>query len=554
MPLRIDKKGTEESSQNEKAKSRLVLRVCLVILFLAILHIGSEQTGLKGFRGNALFPASTSSALVWKSSSSSSSSSSQQKEVILDLVDDEQEYIKWLVEEREKVSNVTEIKTPIKVLYRAMAGLGHQLLRLSSAYHLLTIYQIPLIWPTANPVCGGTIFTIYEHLIGKGPLFVDLPYLKEKNSYHMEIIALPLRFPKLEFVNETELSEEERQELVRGINLNNEIPGYSHAVGDVWDMDLPRFQEMDFYNKFQTDYQMYHQLMLLFEHKHRTKINEIHEKTRFSSHTVFALHIRTGNGETGDFEKKSRGIKNLEQWTETVIELLCDYRERNSPLFDKKPLMIFVGTDTGSIVPKLQNISSTLCQIPIVSADQAYPEEGKSVSFLQKYDNDEKCLQGWENMFMDMYFFTKANTVVTGSYSSFTQAAPMSFVMHRAKKNGMLNDNSHPHLFCELNRYGNRMDCFQDFENWLRRNAVKYFGNMSSPEQRIRQELPFPNWRIKSISINKLFAKTLLREPADSKKPSSSSTNRMTFQEWMALNEIATTNNTKNNMKKKKNA
>jgi len=530
MAVRIGKKSGTESQNEKSGKNRLVLPVFLVIILLAVLQIGSEQTGLKGFRGYALFPTSGSAVLA--------KLSTLQKELKGDLVDDEKEYLKWLLEERRKVSNTTETKPPITVLYRAMAGLGHQLLRLSSAYHLLTIYKIPLIWPTANPVCGGKIFTIYEHLIGEGPLLVDVPYLKSNNAYDMEIPSLPTRFPTLEYVDETQLSEKEREELVRVLNLNNEVPGYSHALGEIWDKEIFQFEAMNFFNKFETDYQMYHQLMLLFEHKHRKRIDEINEKTRFSNHTVFALHIRTGNGERGDFEMKQRGIANLEQWMEKVIELLCDYQEKNSPLFVKKPLMIFVGTDTGSVVPKLQNTSSSRCQIPIVSASQAYPEEGGSVSFLQKYDDNEKCLQGWVDMFMDMYFFTKANTVVTGSYSSFTQAAPMSFVMHRAKMNDMLK-NTHPHLFCELNQLGDRMDCYEDIKNWLlRRKEPKHWGNMDSPGQKVRMELPFPNWRVKSIGVRKLFAKTVLREAEGS---SNVATNRTTFQEWMRMNRNTTT-------------
>jgi hypothetical protein len=74
------------------------------------------------------------------------------------------EYLKWLQEARHRSLNLSSTEEPIRIMYRAMNGLGHQLTRLSAAYHFAMLYQIPRVWPTHNPYCGGnsTIFTIYD--------------------------------------------------------------------------------------------------------------------------------------------------------------------------------------------------------------------------------------------------------------------------------------------------------------------------------------------------------------------------------------------------------
>lgn len=307
------------------------------------------------------------------------------------------------------------------------------------------------------------------------------------------------------------------------------------------------------YGKNVTDYQVYKQLMALFYHKHKDRIQQVTNATRFYDHTVFALHIRTGNGEKGDFTDKGRDIKDLDMWIHNVMKLLCDYRndDDNTHLFSKKPLMIYVGTDTGSVIPKLQKASNALCgsgskngtvpvPIPIVSAAQEYPEEGKSVSFLQKHKG-QKCLESWESMFLDMYLFTQSNSVIAGSYSSFTQSAPLSIVFEKArlrarmmakmkmkmKEEGQqhnnkgnntsnINNNSnngHPHYFCNVGKRGDSMDCFDNFRGWLAFEPAGRFGNWNSIPgatlEGVTVEVQFPSKP--TVPITNLFAESALR-------------------------------------------
>eukprot|EP00980_Cylindrotheca_fusiformis_P000383 scaffold92_cov85-Cylindrotheca_fusiformis.AAC.1 len=306
------------------------------------------------------------------------------------LDNDEEAYLEWLLEARKKSLNLTVEEQPLLVLHRGMVGLGHQLIRLSSVYHLAMLYKIPRIWPTQNPTCGGTIFSIHEYLLGEGQIMVDLPFLGTDNLYE-HTLPFPDSFPNLTYIDEARLLPTQREKLTRRANLNNEVPGYARIE------ILSRILQKQLYAKDLTDYQLYHQVMLLFEHKHKSRIRYVMNHTRFPEHTVIALHIRTGNGEGGDFDWKRRKIYNIDEWIANVVNLLCDYQSNHANYFRGRPLMIYVGTDTGSIIPMLHDISSQHCRIPIVSAEQAYPEEGKSVSFLQKYPNDESCFKAWEN-------------------------------------------------------------------------------------------------------------------------------------------------------------
>jgi len=224
--------------------------------------------------------------------------------------------------------------------------------------------------------------------------------------------------------------------------------------------------------------------MLLFNEKHNDKIQEVLNATRFNDHTVFALHVRTGNGETGDFIRKKRGFDDLGIWLQNIVILMCNYSSTNAKYFTEKPLMLFVGTDTGSVVPKLQAISNSMCNIPIVSAAQKYPEEGKSVSFHKFHkgkNKDRNCLESWESMFLDMYLFTQSNSVIAGAYSSFTQSAPLSYIFEKAKHNkhfgngDAVDGDLHPHYFCEAGTSGDYMDCYDNVRGWLKLEHVSSF-------------------------------------------------------------------------------
>mmetsp|Transcript_5029 Transcript_5029/g.7298 ORF Transcript_5029/g.7298 Transcript_5029/m.7298 type:complete len:471 (+) Transcript_5029:179-1591(+) len=407
--------------------------------------------------------------------------------------DDDASYLEWLQAARNRSLDLSVDEEPIQIMYRAMNGLGHQLVRLSSAYHFAMLYQIPRIWPTHNPVCRGDngIFEIYNYLIGEGQLMVDVPFFGDKNLFRN-----PKLFPRPNITLD-------HQGEKRVINMINDVQGYSHANSNLWIESKGFIWSIDYLRqstalrKEETDYQLYHQLMLLFEHKHKARIQKVMEATRFNAHTVFGLHIRAGNGESGDFEFKNRGMYDLDGWLKKVVSLLCDYKDKHSHYFTKKPLMVYVGTDTGSVIPKLQEQSNKTCEIPFVSSDQTFVEEGGSVTWNHKYDDTSKCLKGWEDMWLDMYLFTRCNSVMAGTYSSFTQSAPLSFMMHKAKQplrehRVDAEEPFHPHYFCDVGADGNRMDCATTLIGWLNQTSHMTWGALNGTKQRMRQEITFP--------------------------------------------------------------
>ena len=432
------------------------------------------------------------------------------------------EYLNWLDNER-----MRKIPLPITIYYRCQSGLGHQLTRLAAAYHLALLYKIPRIFPTSNPMCGDNIFTIHNYLLGPyntsreivAPLLVDVPY-SDNNIFlkNSTLFRLPAKFPNLTITVPTV----ESQALRSGVNLNNEVEGYQHFF---YRAQYDRIIQNEFWGKDKSDYQLYSQFMGIFSRQHSDRVKMIMEETQFQQHTVFGLHIRAGNGETGGFVSQRRTIKDLDNWMIKIIDVLCAYRQLNSHYFNKYPLMLYLATDTASVVPKIQSISNEKCSIPIVSADQAYPEEGAGVSFLAyagQRVNQTRCLNGWRDMVLDMFMMTQCNTVIAGTYSSFTQTAPLSYVFHKAKiyNNQITNSSTiHPHYFCEMGISGDRMDCFDNLSSWIKNDPAVVSGNLNAEQQFRRIEIKFPSDdKTSTASITKLFENTLLNPPTETPK------------------------------------
>ena len=400
-------------------------------------------------------------------------------------------YVAYLHQHRNINHTEATNKWPVMFMYRAMAGLGHQLLRMSCVYHLAMIYQIPYIWPTANPNhvdMSDGIFHIYKRLIGDGPLLVDIPYFGENNLFHHNkrnnnAVQLPQHWPNLTLME----NNKNGTHLQKVFNFNNDVVNYVHLRAP-----------MNLYGKDVTDYQFYHQLMLLFQDKFKERVQHVIYTMQFHQYTVFGLHIRTGNGEGGIFDRANRQMKvDVDVWVKNTMELLCKYKHKHAHYFTTtdKPLAIYIGTDTGSVITKFQAAAAKSCNIPILSAEQSRPEEGQSVSFLTKYDTLEDCMKSWEDMFLDMLMFTKCNTVIAGQYSSFTQSAPMSYIFHKARSYNQrfgvadeilisnatrINNLPHPHLFCDMGADGKRMECYDSLHGWLRQNMTFVYGDINA--------------------------------------------------------------------------
>jgi hypothetical protein len=154
------------------------------------------------------------------------------------------------------------------------------------------------------------------------------------------LFILPTFFPDLRYVTA-------HAELKSAVNIDNNVPGYAPGYGRVF--DLQRSNNMiqnEYWGKEESDYLMYSQFIDLFSQKHFDRIQTVIEQINFEQHTVFGLHVRAGNGETGQFMINNRGIRDLNSWLINIMDVLCDYRSRHSQYFHEYPLMIYVATDT----------------------------------------------------------------------------------------------------------------------------------------------------------------------------------------------------------------
>ena len=97
----------------------------------------------------------------------------------------------------------------------------------------------------------------------------------------------------------------------------------------------------------------------------------------FANHTVLGMHIRAGNGETGDFTKKGRGINNLATW---VHEAASRIKEMKSNLNDTlSPFLLYIATDTPSVIEMFR--SELAGVMPVVDFPQERAAEGQGVLF-----------------------------------------------------------------------------------------------------------------------------------------------------------------------------
>merc|ERR1712176_393622 len=183
------------------------------------------------------------------------------------------------------------------------------------------------------------------------------------------------------------------------IEFINEVPGYdfmhkilwvqkAHFISSAANKNPALIEKVSnlinhhgLYGKIETDFYFYKELMTLFEVQHHERIQDILDETLFDKHTVFGLHVRAGNGEKGDFTKKGRGIEDVDQWLSNLGEMLCHYSMVHSSQFKDHPLMIYLGTDTGSVILKFRSIMNSLSSlgkcnnIPVITAEQVHPEE-----------------------------------------------------------------------------------------------------------------------------------------------------------------------------------
>eukprot|EP00934_Nitzschia_sp_Nitz4_P006550 Nitzschia sp. Nitz4//scaffold56_size114212//96774//97562//NITZ4_003967-RA/size114212-processed-gene-0.37-mRNA-1//-1//CDS//3329554757//6540//frame0 len=183
------------------------------------------------------------------------------------------------------------------------------------------------------------------------------------------------------------------------------------------------------------------------------------------------MHVRTGNGETGDFEFKRRGITDR-AWFDNMAQRLVQL----SQSWNLAPIL-FLATDTVSIEETFRSLLSE--HMEVVTWNQRRPEQGHGVFFGQNYHNDfntttdqmgnDPCLEGWQDVFTDMMILSQTDVVVAARPSSFTQSLPL--VMSLSKE---IDQRKVKQSYCEVDPSATEVKCFHSLQEWCCNGTTQF--------------------------------------------------------------------------------
>ena len=340
-----------------------------------------------------------------------------------------------------------------RLVHVTIFGIGHRLCRTSAAWHLakrLNLTSMKFQWGTCGPdhASGPRIFS---YLFGAEELGVPSPISR--------IISNPPPPPN-------HGPGQEGKEIL----LRNDVYGYvpGQNLKDFQRFIPPLYQspESPFLQKLDSDVQLYQ--MLADRYQFQDDVNDFMKQHKFKEHTVLGLHLRAGNGEETHFEESGRYIANETEFVSNLCDLLHTFLDKVTVTYPKRlPPLIFLATDTPSLISMIVKTTHAFGVPTVVLPQIRVPAHQKGVTFKALQGaGDEKCLQGWQAMFSDMFLLSQSNILIAARHSSFTQSMPLSLVLDR--KNNQ-HEQPGPH-FCEVSSLATTMTCLQDASSWLFRN------------------------------------------------------------------------------------
>ena len=353
-----------------------------------------------------------------------------------------------------------------ELLYVGRKGLGHRLVRMVNAYHFakaIFIDTLHVDWAS----CVEDQYPIFDYLFGNSTL--DVPVLENslypfvKGARILDKTDTPISRRILKFGNEVPM-------YLRAYRVKNLFTGF--------DTSPPHYGKLD------TDLEMYQQLASKF--RFRNEVTDFQKLHNFSDYTVLGLHIRAGNGETGDFTRKNRNILNTTEWVENVADLFSSWRDVR---FKEKPPLVFLATDGQQLISKLERALARY-SIPLVTVPQPRMPEGAGVAALHSHDDIQFCLDTWKSQFIDMMLLSESDVCIAGRYSSFTHSMPISFQFGKVQQrfrhqqplqawqqhgppigSSTSRDQMRLGVFCEIGTDGHNMECYDNFKEWIHQNS-----------------------------------------------------------------------------------
>jgi hypothetical protein len=227
--------------------------------------------------------------------------------------------------------------------------------------------------------------------------------------------------------------------------------------------------------KAKSDFAFYSTLRERYTNKHVVD-KFVHQ--HFTNETLsIAIHIRAGNGETGDFAKKKRQIEDPAVFARNTADMIREIVAQNalsasSQQQQQLSPLVFIATDTRSYVDafrkELATGASSSSPIPVVTLPgQVHAAEGEGVMFgvfNKVTQSGEKCLDGWRNVVEDMLVLSHADVVFAPSYSSFTQTIPISLALGRSQNVHGENKSHITAPFCDVTE--GKVSCYETFRQW----------------------------------------------------------------------------------------
>ena len=268
--------------------------------------------------------------------------------------------------------------------------------------------------------------------------------------------------------------------------ISNEVPGYKpYATRQLRDSELAR-------QLFEASVDLYRQLRTRFLDRHHGMLRNFINKEGEgffdrSRYIVIGIHVRAGNGETGEFVEKDRGIEDMSDWFENMAAVVCRYiADEGLATIRGKRILLYVATDTASVIDLLRDAFINT-DIEVLSFPQTR-SNGEGPSYQV---NDESCLEAWENQMIDMTLLSLSDAIIAARYSSFTQTMPLALLFGDIRGQQRHGDISYP--YCEMSRDGTSMACFKSFQGWKARTRP------SNPHRIIYQSSGRVNWEGKAI-------------------------------------------------------
>jgi hypothetical protein len=212
-------------------------------------------------------------------------------------------------------------------------------------------------------------------------------------------------------------------------------------------------------SRFESDIEIFTKLRDRF--RGRDNIIQAFRDKHFADGTVIGLHVRAGNGEKGQFERKNRTIANIEEWTASMTRQLLSIKSEIEST-NQPPPILFIATDTVSIISEFRALLGNY--IPVVDLSQTRTDHGQGVLFGERGSvtkEGDKCIDGWEAVISDMMLLSYADVLIAGRPSSLTQSLPMTMVLSTP-----VSDRKVRRSFCEVDPSATERVCYESLMDW----------------------------------------------------------------------------------------